>query len=196
MAAATKTQKQKTAKVTPALKEGWKEMKGYGRYAFYKNGKVFNRATGNEIAPSVKTSEGPALQLTDDKGKRNRVTVADVKALFVEQPEAQAAEVKPKKVAQSKKKAEGERGKSKFSYEQAMDIRKRLAAGEKRGALAKELGVDSWTIQSIAIGYSYKLKEGDINPIPEDMMREFLSSNLPSAWKKNPPAGIVLPKSK
>lgn len=186
MASATKKSKQKSANKEVKLKEGWKPMKGFARYVFYKNGKVVNRATGNEIAPSVVTTKGSAFQLTDDKGKRQRILMEDVKLLFAaEKPAAPVKELKPATQvnAGAAPAAEGSRGKSKLDYATAMDIRRRLAKGEKRGALAKEYSVDPWTIQAIAINYSYKIKEGDENPVPAEMMELFTSSNLPDVWK-------------
>jgi len=184
MATATRTKKQRSAIKDVKLKEGWKPMKDFGRYAFYKNGKVVNRATGNEIIASVVTTAGKFFQLTDDKGKRQRVSTEDVKNLFKEQKPAPAAKpAVPVNNSPVTATEGGSRGKSKLDYATAMDIRRRLAKGEKRGALATEYKVDPWTIQAIAINYSYRIKEGDENPIPAEMMEQFTTSNLPEAWK-------------
>lgn len=176
---ATRTKKQAQGANAPQLKDGWKPMPGFGRYAFYKNGKVVNRSTGTELAASGQKKGEPAYQLTDDKGKRSPVTPAEVKALFKEEKPAAA----PVKATAAKKEGTGSRGVAKLNYETAMDIRRRLAKGENRSAIAKEYGVDPWTIQSIAINYSYRVQDGDTNPVPAAMMEQFTGGNLPKAWK-------------
>lgn len=172
-------------------------MAGFKRYNFLPTGAVVNVATGKKLACRIETSDGKAYQLTNDKGARQTVTRKAVKNLYAPAPAvvpeapAQAGEtvstdtaavLGPKDPAVAKAPRVGQ----KLDYEKAQLIRQRVAKGEKRGALAKEYGVDGWTIQSIVIGYTYKLHEGDVNPIPAHMMREFLKSNLPEAWKKDP----------
>lgn len=182
--------------------------KNLSRYDFNADGSITNNITGKAVEPLEDRPN--AYRLTTDTGKPAIYTkdlVIELVADMLPKPPAPNSDNArlfiedgvhiPKPDTQFKKtyvydyKTPVEINKRlKLNYDIAMQVRQRIAGGETRKAIARELEVDKFTIQLIAINYSYRVKEEHVNPIPDGLLRKLLKGKLPRDWEKLTPAQV------
>lgn len=147
-----------------------KPMPGFSRYTFFRSGKVYNTATGNEIKSSVETAQGPAMQLTNDLGKRKAITVAAVKELFkvVKPTVAKKADKAPATTpTEAQPASEKKMGKRQvFDYDIAVELRRRINTANseiKWKDLGVEYDVHPMTVKAIYDGKRFKTQKADLD---------------------------------
>jgi hypothetical protein len=116
---------------------------------------LINAATEKEILPVMIAPNGDAFELRDDQGKTQRVTCDEIFQKLVSKgmPFTVSIEMNRQSIDNFRKMeslvAPTGRKYGKVTSEQAINIRSRLAAGEKASALAREFNVDPSTISLI-----------------------------------------------